>query len=134
MMMSFICSCRNNQTATQTAIQNAGAARLGRSLLHLDSALLLLWLFTCARRQPNSFLAPSRRTSSLLAAHLRFLRQRPVFDTQCNPCLSYLAGRRLAALGLRVTCIRRDASSGRPLATFFGGLHHFNGLFTNDLS
>jgi hypothetical protein len=57
-----------------------------------------------------------------------FLRPRPVLlDTRCNSCLSLLAGRRAAALGLRATCTRRAASSTGLLATSFGGLHHFKG-------
>jgi hypothetical protein len=45
------------------------------------------------------------------------------FDTRCNSCLSLLAGRRAAALGLRAPCIRRTASSVGLLATSFGGPH-----------
>jgi hypothetical protein len=65
------------------------------------------------------------RRSFMVSAH------RPVsslsLDPRCDSCLRFLAGRSDAALGLRVTCIRRVESSGGLLATSFGGLQHFHG-------
>jgi hypothetical protein len=64
-------------------------------------------------RQQLISLVPAPRTSSLFAAHLRCLRSALfLLDLRCDSCLRFLAGRRAAALGLRVTCIRRDESSG----------------------
>jgi hypothetical protein len=58
-------------------------------------------------------LAPGHRTSSLLAALLRFLqRAQFLLDQRCDSCLRFLAGRCAAAHGLRATCIRRAESSG----------------------
>jgi hypothetical protein len=73
-------------------------------------------------------LAPGHRTSSLLAALLRFLqRAQFLLDQRCDSCLRFLAGRCAAAHGLRATCIRRAESSGGLPATSFGGLQHFHG-------
>jgi hypothetical protein len=80
-------------------------------------------------------LAPGHRTSSLLAALLRFLqRAQFLLDQRCDSCLRFLAGRCDAAYGLRATCIRRAESSGGLPATSFGGLQHFHGPHTSSLA